>query len=52
MHINEVQRYGCWDFLSWGFYQGQKWIEVGILSLAQTAGNTREQPAAQPVPFL
>lgn len=51
-HFHQVQRYGCWDFLSWEFCQGQNWVAVGILYPIQTAGNTREQPAVQSAPFL
>lgn len=49
LHHPQLQRHGCSDFLSWELYQGQKWVAVDILYLAQTGGNTGEQPAVQPV---
>lgn len=49
LYHSQVQSYGWCDFLSWELYQGQKQVAVDIFYLAQTAENTGEQPAVQPV---
>lgn len=52
LHHPQVQSYECCDFLSWELDQGQKWVAADTLYLAQTAGNTEEQSALQPVSVL